>query len=147
VKPRAGFTLLELLVATAIMGVAVVGALSAISGAMRNATRLMERDRAVLLARTKMNELAADRMAPPNQRLGGRFDPLQCGGHEAGWQAMISPFERPKQRGPGSPALERIELEVWWMAGDERRTYQIQGYRVRYLTMQDIAGTQPGVPQ
>jgi prepilin-type N-terminal cleavage/methylation domain-containing protein len=37
---RAGFTLLEMMVATVIMGIAVVGLLSGISSSMRNAAKL-----------------------------------------------------------------------------------------------------------
>ena len=58
---RRGFTLLEMMVATLIMGIAVVGLLSGISAATRNAARVGDADRAVLLARTKMDELLLDR--------------------------------------------------------------------------------------
>ena len=45
-----------MVVATLIMAVAVVGLLSGISGATRNAARLRDYDRAVQLARLRMNE-------------------------------------------------------------------------------------------
>ena len=45
------------------------------------------------------------------------------GGVEAGWRARVTPFEMPPSHGPGTPILERIELEVWWMAGEKRRTF------------------------
>ena len=48
---RNGFTLLEVLIATLIMGVAVVGLLSAISTSMRSAARLTDYDRVAILAR------------------------------------------------------------------------------------------------
>ena len=56
---RRGFTLLEVMVATTIMGIAVVTLLSALSTSVRNATRLTDYDRAVLLARAKMDALLA----------------------------------------------------------------------------------------
>ncbi len=58
-KPR-GFTLLEMLVATAIMGIAVVALLANISTSMQNASRLTDYDRAALLAKRKMDELLLD---------------------------------------------------------------------------------------
>ena len=36
-------------------------------------------------------------------------------------------------RGRASYALDRIELEIWWMAGDQRRTFPLDSYRRRIL--------------
>src|SRR4029077_1217587 len=66
VKTRRGFTLLEMMVATVILAVAIVGLLSGITGALRNAARLTEYDRAVQLARLRMNELVVDERLPRN---------------------------------------------------------------------------------
>ena len=55
-----GFTLLEMIVATMIMGIAVVGLMSGISSTTRNAARLRDYDRVVQLARLRMNDLLAD---------------------------------------------------------------------------------------
>jgi hypothetical protein len=33
----------------------------------------------------------------------------------------------------GNFALDRVQLEVWWMAGDQRRTFSLEGYRHRIL--------------
>jgi prepilin-type N-terminal cleavage/methylation domain-containing protein len=59
-----GFTLLEMLVATLIMGIAVIGLMTEITASMRNATRVTNRDRAVLLANCFWN---------PNSPLTPRF--------------------------------------------------------------------------
>ena len=55
-----GFTLLEVMVAALVMGIAVAGVLSGLAGAARNAARLTEYDRATLVAKQKMDELLAD---------------------------------------------------------------------------------------
>ena len=55
-----GFTLLEVLVATAIMGVAVAGIMGGLTSATRNAARVMQYDRATMLARMKMDQLLVD---------------------------------------------------------------------------------------
>src|SRR5689334_5199118 len=114
-----------MIVATLIMGIAIVGTLSAISTSLRNGARLMDRDRAVLLARSKMNELMVDRMVPRDVVVSGRFDPSVAGGKEAGWQARVTVFERPRNAPPGTNVLDRIELEVWWDAGADRRTFRL----------------------
>ena len=120
-----------MIVATTIMGIAVVGLLSGISGATRNAARLREYDRAVQLARLRMNELLVDQRSRATRSLTAPFDPAQTGGLEAGWQARVTPFEMPPVLSPGQMALDRIELEVWWMSGAQRRTFTLDGYRPR----------------
>lgn len=134
-----GFTLLEMIVATTIMGIAVVGLLSGISGATRNAARLRDYDRAVQLARLRLNELLLDRRIPRNTTISGPFDPSLTGGIEAGWQARLENFELPPHPYPGQLALDRLELQVWWTSGTEHRTFTLDGYRPRTLTPLDLA--------
>ena len=57
---RSGFTLLEVLVATVIMGIAVTGLIVGLSQSVKNASRLSDYDGAAMLARTKMNDLLLD---------------------------------------------------------------------------------------
>ena len=130
---KRGFTLLELVVATTIMGVAIVGLLSGIAGAARNAARLRDYDRAVLLARTSMNDLLLDRTLPRNTVVNGQFQPIHTGGIEAGWQARVTTAAMPPTVTPGALALDRIELQVWWMSGGQRRTFTLEGFRPREL--------------
>src|SRR6266566_1281461 len=92
-RMRRGFTLLEVLVATTLLGIAVVGLLAGITGSTRNAIRLREYDRAVQLARLRMNDLLADMKAPKNTSLSGLFDPQVTGGIETGWRAMVTMAE------------------------------------------------------
>jgi general secretion pathway protein I len=135
-----------MIVATTIMGIAVVGLLSGISGATRNAARLRDYDRAAQLARLRMNELILDRNIPRNTAISGPFDPALTGGIEAGWQARLVNFEMPPQPYPGQLALDRIELQVWWMAGAARRTFTVDAFRPRVLVPQDMAPATAGQP-
>jgi general secretion pathway protein I len=135
---RRGFTLLEMIVATTIMAIAVVGLLAGISGATNNAARLRDYDRVVQLARLRMNELLLEPRLPRDTVINGPFDPAMTGGLEAGWQARSSIFEMPPVPAPGQMALDRIELEVWWTAGTRRRTFSLDAYRQRVLKPEDI---------
>lgn len=134
---RRGFTLLEMMVATTIMGVAVVGLLSAISGSVHNAARLRDYDRVAQLAREQMNELLADYQMPRDVELNNQFDARVTGGLEAGWRSRLSTFEKPATAA-GQLALDRIQLEVWWNVSGKRRTIFLESFRKRWATPQDF---------
>ena len=128
-KGESGFTLLEVLVATLIMGIAVTGLLSGLAASSRTAARLTDYDRATLLARQKMDELLEDNKSPRGVPLEGVFDPARAGGVTAGWRARILPFEGVPGAGAGLWVVDRIELEIWWMNGATRRGFTLEGYR------------------
>src|SRR5258706_62795 len=121
-----GFTLLEVMVATTIMGIAVVTMLSALSTSVRNATRLTDYDRAVLIGRARMDALLSDPRLLPLTILEQPLDPSLLGGSRGGWRAQVSPFEQAPGGGRG---LDRVQLEIWWMAGNQRRSFGLEGFR------------------
>jgi len=125
-----------MIVATTILGVAVVGLLAGLSGTTRNAARLREYDRAVQLARLRMNDLLADTALPHDTALEGAFAPQLTGGIEAGWRAMVTIDEA--SRG-NDFAIDRIQLEIWWMEAGQRRSFQLESYRRRVMTPEDVA--------
>src|SRR5437867_3469021 len=125
-KRRRGFTLLEVMVATTIMGIAVVTLLSALSTSVRNATRLTDYDRAVLLGRAKMDSLLVDPLLPRLTVMEQSLDPVLLGGAKGGWRAQVTPFEPAPGGGPG---LDRVQLEIWWMSGEKRRSFGLEGFR------------------
>jgi general secretion pathway protein I len=127
---KAGFTLLEVLVATVIMGVAVAGLIAGLSHSVRNAARLTDYDRAAMLARTKMNDLLVDKSLPFDGTDEGQFEREQSGGVPSGWRASLRPFDVPPHAGPGVTILQRISLEIWWEpVTGTRRTIQLESYR------------------
>jgi len=135
---RRGFTLLEMLVATSVMAIAVVGMLSALSTSLRNANRLTDHDRAALVARRKVDELL---LQPRLQRyvpVEGQLTPATDAGLTGGWRATLQPYEIPPNVGPGNAILERLECELWWMDGGHKRTFTIEGYRKTVLQNEDI---------
>ena len=137
-----GFTLLEVLVATLIMGIAVAGVLGGLAASARNAARLTDYDRATLLAKSKMDELLADQKIPRNIPMEGAFDPARIGGVAAGWRARILPFEYAPAAGPGKWVLDRVELRIWWMTGPAqsptRHEYTLEGFRRGLLQPGDL---------
>lgn len=138
VRAKRGFTLLEILVATTIMGLAIAGLMSALSNSTRNAIRLRDYDRVVQLARLRMNDLLADVRVQRNTNLEGQFAPEITGGLNAGWRARITAGEKSPSPTPGDFTLDHIQLEIWWMAGDQRRNFQLESYRRRSLRPEDM---------
>jgi type II secretion system protein I len=123
-KRAAGFTLLEVLVATTILGLAVVGLLSNLSTSMRNAAHVSDADRVAQLARNKMEELMVDQNLPYQGAIEGAFD------NNISWTAQFGPFEGPPNYGPGAVILQRIALVVHWKNGDNLRQFPVEGYRM-----------------
>jgi general secretion pathway protein I len=139
VKQR-GFTLLEVLVATVVMAIAVAGLMSAISSSLRNAVRLTDHDRAALLGRQKMDELLIANGLEKGVPFQGTWGPEVTGGMQIGWIARLTPFEIPRgARGLGSPFIERVELEIWWMNGAQRRSFRLDGFHRARMTPADLA--------
>ena len=125
---RNGFSLLEVLVATLIMGIAVTGLIVGLSQSVKNAARLADYERAVMVARTKMNDLRLDEMLPIDGAVEGTFPPADWAGLRSGWHATTQPFDIPENAGPGTPIMQQISLQVWWepLSGT-RRTIQVMG--------------------
>jgi prepilin-type N-terminal cleavage/methylation domain-containing protein len=126
-RTRGGFTLLEVLVAVTIMAVVIGALIAGLTGSMSNARWALDSDRAAMLAKRTMDELLAVPVVPRGQILQGTFDPAT--GFDGGWRAQVTPFEGLPGKPPGQGGIDRITLEVWWMTGDRRRTFQIEGYR------------------
>jgi general secretion pathway protein I len=141
VKQRRGFTLLEMIVATTIMSIAVVGMLSGLAASTRNAARLRDYDRVAQLARLQMNNLLTDPAFRGTVTLHGTWDPSITGGLEAGWQGRADNFEQapPAHKpGPGEMVLDRVTLDVWWMSGGNRRTFTMETIRRRIVAITDV---------
>lgn len=137
-RNQRGFTLLEVLVAAVIMGIAVAGLMSGLSASTHNAARLSQYDRATLLARQKMDELLVASEIRRGQPLQGVFDPVLTGGSPIEWSAVIQPFETAPGAGPGRWVLDRVQLQISWMDGQAKRGFSLEGFRRGIL--------QPGDP-
>jgi general secretion pathway protein I len=123
-EDNAGFSLLEVLVATVIMGIAVTALIVGLTQSVKNASRLSEYDHAAMLARAKMNDLLLDVDLPFDGPVQGSFDA------SSGWRATLRPYDMPPNAFPGQVILQQVALEVWWQPpAGTRRTMQLSGYR------------------
>lgn len=134
---EAGFTLLEVMVATLIMAIAVVGLLSNLHVSLRNTARLTNYDRATVFAQHKMDELLSSVALPNYRQINGAFDPGSGDEQDGGWRALARPFEFAPNPQPGDQVLQRVELEIWWNNGDRRRSFTLEGFRKSVLSQAD----------
>jgi type II secretion system protein I len=124
-RGRSGFTLLEVMVATTIMAVAVVTLLSALTTSLRNASTLIDSDKAAMLGKQTLDALLVDTNLVPGQQLQAQFNRNETG-LTGGWRARVDPFETvPGVKG----RIDRIAVEIWWQRGLGRRTMQLEGFR------------------
>ena len=137
-QTQSGFTLLEVLVATMILGIAVAGLMSNLTQSLGNVARLTDYDRGVMLARQKMDELITAAKLPRNQELAGPFDPAMTGGLEAGWKARVTLLDLPPGAGPGAVVIDRVDLQVWWKPQGRLRTFEMEGVRKGVLQPSDM---------
>jgi hypothetical protein len=78
--------------------------------------------------------------------LTGEFDPVLLGGRQGGWRAKITTFEAPPRPAPGGEILERVELEIWWQNGPDRRRFNLEAFRSNIVRPEDMPPP-PGAPQ
>ena len=125
---RAGFTLLEVLVAATIMAIAVGTIFAALSTSLRTASRITERDQAALQAQRVMDEILADSTLPRGQQLQGHLNAAQFG-LDIDWRAQITPMEI----APSGWGVDRVALELIWnsggLLGKKPGSIQLDGYR------------------
>ena len=123
VPRRQGFSLIEMIVAMAIMATAIIGLLTLTSVSLSNAAVIREYDRAAMLARSKMSELLEVHPLPLGRMMAGAFD------ESTRWQARAEPFDVVPPVAIGRRMLVRVDLTVHWVEREREKFVQIEGYR------------------
>lgn len=117
-----GTTLLEVVLATLLLGIAAAGLLGAVNRALAGIQAAREHSRAVTHANSVLEELLALPRLRAGQALQGSTDTT------AGWRAATEPLHLQNDH-PGTIGLVKIQVEVWWLSGDQRKTLALEGYR------------------
>ena len=120
---REGFSLIEMIVATAILATAIIGLLTLTSVSLSNAAVIREYDRASMLARAKMSELLEVSPLPLGEVMAGAFD------ESTRWEVRTEPFDIVPPAIVGRAMLVRVELTVVWVAREREKFIQLEGYR------------------
>jgi len=130
-RPRAGFTLLEIAVALAIVGIGMVACMQVFSGSLQLQGRASRQTRAVMRARTEMDKIVFD---PPKQLQTEATTP--DGFHtRITVRAAKVPDEVPAP--PDDSEIDEntlpryVEVDVDWQDGRGTKTYALKTLALR----------------
>lgn len=116
-----GFTLLEVIVAFALLGLALTLLLGSLSGGARQVREAELRTRAVLHAQSLLASAGVD--AP--LQAGSQSGEWEQGRYH--WQLQVQPWSEPRSgdvaptQSPGAPWLAELQLQVRWGDGERER--------------------------
>ncbi len=131
-RQQQGFSLLEVIVAFALLALALTLLLGSLAGASRQVRASADGSRATLHAQSLLAGLGSGEVLRPG-RQEGSFE-----GRHFGWQLDVTPFDDPlasrAQLDAGAPQLLDVRLVVRW--GDERG--QSLQWRTLRLAPRDI---------
>jgi len=124
-----GYSLLEVIVAFAVLGVALSLLLGALSGGTRQVRWAADSGRAVLHAQSLLDEVGVGEVLVPGRRDG------EFGGGRYRWVLDVAPYEdrdRPPapQSDPYAPQLLQLRLIVTWGEGGARERLQLETLRL-----------------
>ena len=114
-----GFTLLEVLVSTALLATVFVAVVGLASQSLRNITRMKSQESALLHAREKMNEvLLLEELAPGTQS--GQWPD----GYR--WQIEISPNAHNDQLPDRRNGLFDVRMVIRWGESEREKAYTVE---------------------
>lgn len=121
-----GFTLIEIVVAMAILGVGLIVIIELFSGGLRLGRASEEYSRAVSLARMKLEDVSLNPYLQEGNET-GEFD------KDFRWQVAVKkvnilPIERPPDFQP-LVELYQVKVDVLWKSGSKERTAGIETYK------------------
>lgn len=115
-----GFTLLEVLIATALTGIAVAALIGGMSGTLRNVARLEQHEKAVLIARAQLTRLLVEEHLEPGE-LNGRWDDTYR------WTAQIDRWNPAGATDPRvMPPVALVKLTVLWTTANGEKSLALE---------------------
>ena len=118
-----GFSLLEVIVAVAILGISFSVIMSGMSTSLRTVTRVADSQRRIEQARQKLAELDLIATPGPGQQASGIFDDGTT------WRIEVSSFIPPDIRFQNRSVV-RISLQLAWEGRAGPQTWDVSTYRV-----------------
>lgn len=128
-RSAAGFTLIEIIVAFAVLALGLTLLIGTLSGATRQVRQAGDAGRAAMHAQTLLAEYASTLQAPEN------FDgELEEGRYR--WQLQATLWTDPAARDgavqgdPGAARLLHVQLDIEWADGEPQQRLQVSSLRL-----------------
>lgn len=116
-KPQHGFTLVEILVAMAVLAVGLLAAVTAVSQLTANEAYLRDRTLATWVAH---NLLVEEQLKGQWPGVGNRKGDLEMAGREWGWRISVS--QTPEED------IRRLDIEVWQPGEESAPLAKLAGF-------------------
>lgn len=138
-RSQRGYTLLEIIIAFGVLGLALTLLLGTLSGGARQVRWAADSGRAALHAQSLLDQVGVGEVLVPGRR-DGVFDDGRYR-----WVLDVAPYvEReagPTQpRDPYAPQLMQLQLQVTWGEGGARERLQLQSLRLVQPDPGGVAG-------
>lgn len=133
-EDHGGFSLLEVMVALAILGMALVAIFGLFSGGLQAARLVKDYDQALLYAQQKLEELNhSPTLRPKVER--GEFE-----GSHYRWDTEVSPYSgNGWEDKDGSPVkMLQIQVKVSWPSRRGERTLELNTLRIMIVDQEEV---------
>ena len=127
-----GFTLIEVLVAAAVLGIAGTALFGLLSRSLYNLRKIEDLHRYELAAQGVMNQVLMLSTLPAEGKAEGALDDIG-----ARWVVNVKPWAPPNLDGKPEQAILRVEVEVTWRGRSSQRSIDLETLKSVKVTYSD----------
>jgi len=124
-KNQRGFTLIEVLVAASVLGIAATALFGLLSKSLSNLRKVEDLHRYELAAQDLMNRVLLLETIPAPATAEGAVDNL--GGH---WNVRVTPWAPATLEKKPDQGVLKVEVEVTWPGRSSRRSIEVESLKV-----------------
>ena len=128
-RDRRGFTLIEVLVAAAVLGIAATALFGLLSKSLFNLRKIEDLHRYELAAQDVMNRVLLLSTLPAPAQAGGALDNI--GAH---WMVNVQPWAGSSLKDRPEEAVLRIDVVVTWPGRSSQRSIEVEALKAAKIT-------------
>jgi prepilin-type N-terminal cleavage/methylation domain-containing protein len=133
VKVKAGFTLIEVMVAAAVLGITATALFGLFSTSISNLRRVEDLHRYHLAGEAMMNRVMLLSTLPGTGEAEGRFDELN-----ARWVVRIAPWLPETLEGKPADAVLKVDVEILWPGRAGERSIRLESIKPAQVDYSNI---------